>query len=186
MLRPVQLVPWARRRPVPRRVRRRDDVPVTADVQMIVRGCDRRGGREQEGRGHGHVPVVVVVVIVLGRSAVRPVAGVRLVCRGTDFRGAASVVHRQRGAMLLLLLLVVLQVRLALVLLQLLLPLHLHRRLALLARQRLHGVRLLPLPHEDVVDHCAPTKHDAKAYENRRDDRRCRVKLDERVQYHTS
>ena len=95
----------------PRRVRRRDDVPVTADVQVIVRGCDRGGGREQEGRGHGHVPVVVVVVIVLGRSAVRPVAGVRLVGRWTDFRGAASVVHRQRGAMLLLLL--VLQVRLA-------------------------------------------------------------------------
>lgn len=42
-----------------------------------------------------------------------------------------------------------------------------------------------PLPHEDVMDHCASTKHDAKAYENRRNDCRRRMKLDECIQYHT-
>lgn len=82
----------------------------------------------------------------------------------------------------MLLLLLLLEMRLAsLVLLKLLLSLQLHRRLALFARQRLHGVRLLPLPHEDVVDHCASTKYDAKSNENRRDDCRSRMKLDERV-----
>lgn len=40
------------------------------------------------------------------------------------------------------------------------------------------------LPHEDVMDHGASAKHDAEADEDRRDDRRCRVKLDECVQNH--
>lgn len=40
------------------------------------------------------------------------------------------------------------------------------------------------LPHEDVMDHGAPAKHDAEADEDRGDDRRCRVKLDECVQDH--
>lgn len=40
------------------------------------------------------------------------------------------------------------------------------------------------LPYEDVVDHGASAKHDAEADEDRRDDRRGRMELDERVQDH--
>lgn len=40
------------------------------------------------------------------------------------------------------------------------------------------------LPYEDVVDHGASAEHDAEADEDRRDDRRCRMELDERVQDH--
>lgn len=40
------------------------------------------------------------------------------------------------------------------------------------------------LPHEDVMDHGASAKHDAEADEDRRDNRRCRVELDECVQNH--
>lgn len=81
--------------------------------------------------------------------------------------------------MMMLMLLLVLRVRLLL-----LLTLKLRRGLALLASERLHRVRLLFLPHEDVMDHGAPAEHDAEADEDRCDDRRCRVKLDECVQNH--
>jgi len=40
------------------------------------------------------------------------------------------------------------------------------------------------LPYEDVVDHGASAEHDTEADENRRDNRRCRMELDERVQDH--
>lgn len=40
------------------------------------------------------------------------------------------------------------------------------------------------LPYEDVVDHGASAEHDAEADEDRRDDRRGRMELDERVQDH--
>lgn len=85
---------------------------------------------------------------------------------------------------MMLMLLLVLRVRLLIGLLLLLLTLQLRCGLALLAGERLHRIRLLFLPHEDVMDHGASAKHDAEADEDRRDDRRCRMELDECVQNH--
>lgn len=56
--------------------------------------------------------------------------------------------------------------------------------LVLLERQLLDGVRLLALPYEHVVHHCAAAEDDAQADEHAGHYGWSRVELDERVQYY--